>query len=83
MAKKARKKSAVKAKKKKKSARPVSKKRRPAPKKKAPVAARKKKPARKGVIATIAGAASAVVDTLTEAERLHHTMEPHVSPDPE
>ena len=38
---------------------------------------------RKGVIAAIAGAARAVVSTLTDAERLHHKMEPHVSPDPE
>lgn len=37
----------------------------------------------KGVIAAIAGAARAVVSTLTDAERLHHKMEPHVSPDPE
>jgi hypothetical protein len=35
------------------------------------------------VIAAIAGAAHAVVSTLTDAERLHHKMEPHVSPDPE
>jgi hypothetical protein len=38
---------------------------------------------RKGVIATITGAAAAVVATLTDAEQLHHKLEPHVSPDPE
>jgi len=85
MAKKARKKSASKTKKKPAIAR---KKRKPAAKKTSRAAARKKaatpaKPQRKGIIAEIAAAAKAVVDTLTNAERLHHKMEPHVSREPE
>jgi len=77
MAKKTRKKSAAKKKKKSAAAR------RAASKRKAP--ARKKKPAakRKGIIGKIVGAATAVVDTLSSAESLHHKMEPHVSRDPE
>jgi hypothetical protein len=87
MAKKARKKSANKTKKKPAIAR---KKRKAAAKKTSKAAARKKaakptkaKPQRKGVIAGIVGAAKAVVDALTDAERLHHKMEPHVSREPE
>ncbi|HEY1473742.1 MAG TPA: hypothetical protein VGF53_06625 [Pseudolabrys sp.] len=80
MAKKSRKKSAAKGK--KKPAVVAKKKRKTAAKKKTARKA-KPKPKRKGVIATIVGAASAVVDTLTDAERLHHKLEPHVSPDPE
>ena len=87
MAKKARKKSASKTK--KKSA-VTKKKRKPTAKKTSRAAARKKaakpakaKPQRKGIIAEIAAAAKAVVDTLTNAERLHHKMEPHVSREPE
>jgi hypothetical protein len=82
MAKKTRKKPAAKkTKKKKKSG--ARKTRKAAVKRKAP--ARKKKPAakRKGILGKIVGAATAVVDTLTSAESLHHKMEPHVSPDPE
>jgi len=77
MAKKTRKKSAAKKKKKSAAARKAASKR------KAP--ARKKKPAakRKGIIGKIVGAATAVVDTLSSAESLHHKMEPHVSRDPE
>jgi hypothetical protein len=87
MAKKARKKSASKTKKKSAIAK---KKRKPAAKRTFKAAARKKAakptkatPQRKGVIAGIAGAAKAVVDALTDAERLHHKMEPHVSREPE
>jgi hypothetical protein len=87
MAKKARKKSASKTKKK---AAIAKKKRKAAAKKTSKAAARKKaarpakaKPQRKGVFAGIVGAAKAVVDTLTNAERLHHKMEPHVSREPE
>ena len=87
MAKKARKKSASKTK--KKSA-VTKKKRKPAAEKTSRAAARKKaakpakaKPQRKGIIAEITGAAKAVIDTLTNAERLHHKMEPHVSREPE
>ncbi len=85
MAKKARKKSASKTKKKPAIAK---KKRKAAAKKTSKAAARKKaakpaKPQRKGIIAGIAGAAKAVIDTLTNAERLHHKMEPHVSREPE
>ena len=88
MAKKARKKSASKTKKKKPAI--AKKKRKAAAKKTSKAAARKKaakptkaKPQRKGVVAGIVGAAKAVVDTLTDAERLHHKMEPHVSREPE
>ena len=83
MAKKARKKSAAKTKKKSKAAR---KKRKTVVRKKAKAAARKKaarKAKRKGVIRTIVADIRAVVDTLTDAERLHHKMEPHVSREPE
>jgi hypothetical protein len=87
MAKKARKKSANKTKKKPAIAK---KRRKGAVKKTSKAAARKKaakpakaKPQHKGVIAGIAGVAKAVVDTLTDAERLHHKMEPHVSREPE
>jgi hypothetical protein len=91
MAKKARKKSTSKTK--KKRAAPARKKRKAAAKRRAKPA--RKKAARKakvrskakakpkGVFAKIAGAAEAVLDTLTEAERLHHKMEPHVSREPE
>jgi hypothetical protein len=81
MAKKARKKSSPKRKKKK--AAPARRKRKAAIKKRK--AARRAKPApkRKGIIGTIVGAASAVVDTLADAERTHRKLEPHVPPDPE
>ncbi len=75
MAKKRRKKPAAKAK--KKSA--VARKRRKTVKRKAGSRPAK----RKGVIASIVGAAEAVADTLADAERLHHKLEPHVPPDPE
>jgi len=94
MAKKARKKSASKAR--KKRAAPARKKRKAAAKRRAKPAARKKAarkarakskpkavPERKGVFAKIAGAAGAVLDTLTEAERLHQKLEPHVPREPE
>ena len=89
MAKKSRKKSAAKAK--KKPAAAAKKKSKTVAKKKSKVvakrkAARKAKPKskpRKGVLAQIAGAAKAVVDTLTDAEQMHHKMEPHVSREPE
>jgi hypothetical protein len=84
MARKARKKSAAKAK--KKSTAAVRKKRKTVTKKKAKTAARKK-PARKakpkGVIATIVADVKAVVDTLTDAERLHRKLEPRGSPESE
>jgi hypothetical protein len=83
MAKKKRKKSAAKTKRKSTGAR---KKRRTVVRKKSKVvvrkkAARKAKP--KGVVSRIVGAAAAVVDTLGEAERLHHKLEPRVPPDQE
>lgn len=83
MAKKTRKKPAAKKTKKKKKSAGARKTRKAAVKRKAP--ARKKMPAakRKGIISKIVGAATAVVDTLTSAESLHHKMEPHVSRDPE
>jgi hypothetical protein len=83
MAKKKRKKSAAKTKKK---STPARNKHKTVVRKKAKAAVRKK-PARKakprGVVGTIVADVKAVIDTLTEAERLHHKMEPHVPPDPE
>jgi hypothetical protein len=81
MAREARKKSASKAKKK-----PTT-----VAKKKKPKVAAKKKPARKakfktkpkGVIGTIVADIEAVVDTLTDAERLHRKLEPRGSPESE
>ena len=86
MARKTRKKSASKAKKKPTAV--SRKKRKPVAKKKFKTAARKKaarktKPKPKGVVATIVADIEAVVDTLTEAERLHRKLEPHVSREPE
>ena len=91
MAKKTRKKSAAKSKKGKKSRKKASvgarKRRKSAVKKTArkKAAPRKKRPHAKpkGFVAKIVGAATAVVDTLTDAERLHHKLEPHVPRDPE
>lgn len=82
MAKKARKKSAAKAKKKSKT---VAKKKSKAVAKRKVARKAKAKPKakRKGVFAQITGAAKAVVDTLADAEQLHHKMEPHVSREPE
>jgi len=84
MARKARKKSAAKAK--KRSTAAVRKKRKAVTKKKSRAAARRK-PARrakpKGVIAKIVTDVKAVVDTLTEAERLHKKLEPRGSPESE
>ena len=82
MARKARKKSASRAKKKRAA---VTKKKRKTAKNKQPrpparrKAARKAKP--KGMIAEIAGGFGAVMDTLTEAERLHHKLEPRPAQD--
>jgi hypothetical protein len=88
MARKARKKSAAKAK--KKSTAVSKKKRKTVAKKKFKLAARKTvarkaktKPKPKGVVATIVADIEAVVDTLTDAERLHRKLEPHVSREPE
>ena len=88
MARKVRKKSAAKAK--KKSTAVSKKKRRTVAKKKSKAAARKKavrktnpKPKPKGVIATLVADFKAAVDTLTDAERLHRKLEPHVSREPE
>ena len=88
MARKARKKSAAKAKKKPTAV--SKKKRKTVAKKKSKVAARKKaarkatpKPKPKGVIATLVADFKAAVDTLTDAERLHRKLEPHVSREPE
>jgi hypothetical protein len=85
MARKARKKSAAKAK--KKSTAVSKKKRKTVAKKKSKLAARKKvarkakiKPKPKGVVATIVADIKAVVDTLTDAERLHRKLEPPGSP---
>ena len=88
MARKARKKSAAKAK--KKPAAVTKKKRKTVAKNKSKAAARKK-PARKaksmakpkGVVATIVADFEAVVDTLTDAERLHRKLEPRGSPESE
>jgi hypothetical protein len=86
MARKARKKSAAKAKKKPTAV--SKKKRKTVAKKKSKAAARKKaarktKPKPKGVIATLVADFKAAVDTLTDAERLHRKLEPHVSREPE
>ena len=90
MARKARKKSAAKAK--KKPAAVSKKKRRTMTKRKSKVAARKKtarkakpktKPKPKGVVGTIVADFKAVVDTLTDAERLHRKLEPRGSPESE
>jgi hypothetical protein len=88
MARKARKKSAAKAKKKPTAV--SKKKRKTAARNKSKVAARKKtarkaksKAKPKGVGGTIIADIEAVVDTLTDAERLHRKLEPHVSREPE
>jgi folate-dependent phosphoribosylglycinamide formyltransferase PurN len=85
MARKARKKSAAKTKKKaKKKPIAVKTKKRKAVTNK--TAARKKvvrKAKPKGVIATVVGGFEAVVDTLTDAERLQQKLQPHVPSDPE
>lgn len=85
MAKKARKKS--KAKKRKKSTAPARKTRKSAVRRRAAKKVARRKPARKAkpktVVGRIVGAAEAVVETLSEAEQLHHKMEPRVSPDPQ
>jgi len=83
MAKKARKTS--KAKKRKKSTAPARKTRKAVVRKKAKVARKKPAPKAKpkSVVGRIVGAAEAVVETLSEAEQLHHKMEPHVPPEPE
>ena len=84
MARKARKKSTSKAK--KKSAAIAKKKRKTAAKNKSKIAARKQaarkpKTKPKGVVATIVADFEAVVDTLSEAERLHRKLEPRGSPE--
>jgi hypothetical protein len=43
----------------------------------------KTKPKPKGLIATLVADFKAAVDTLTDAERLHRKLEPHVSREPE
>ena len=84
MARKARKKSTAKTR--KKSAAVARKKRKTLTKKKSKIAAGKKaareaKP--KGVVATIVADVEAVMDTLSEAERLHRKLEPRGSPESE
>jgi hypothetical protein len=86
MARKARKKSASKAKRKPSAV--SKKKRKTVAKNKSKVAARKKpgrqaKAKPKGVVATIVADVEAVMDTLTEAERLHRKLEPRGSPESE
>ena len=92
MARKTRKKSAAKAKKKPAAVTKKKRKtkRKTAAKNKSKPAARKKparkakpktKPKPKGVIAKIVADFKAVVDTLTDAERLHHKLEPRGSPE--
>jgi hypothetical protein len=88
MARKARKKSAAKAKRKPSAL--SKKKRKTVAKKKSKVTARKRtarkaktKSKPKGVVGTIVADIEAVVDTLTNAERLHRKLEPHVSREPE
>jgi hypothetical protein len=88
MAKNARKKPAAKAKKKaaKKAAPVIRKKRKVAAKKKPKVAASKQpaeKAKRRGVVAAFVADVKAVVDTLTDAERLHRKLEPRGSPESE
>ncbi len=86
MAKKARKKSAAKTRKKakKKPAASARKKRKTVAKRKSKRAAGKKAARKsKGIIAEIVGRLGAVVDTLTDAERLHRKLEPRVSNEPE
>ncbi len=86
MAKKMRKKSAAKTKKKSTGAR---KRHKTVVQKNSKLAARKKaarnKTARKakprGVVGTIVADVKAIVDTLADAERLHHKLEPHVPSD--
>ncbi len=81
MAKKMRKKSAAKTKKKSTGAR---KRRKTVGRKKSKLAARKKaarKAKPRGVVGTIVADVKAVVDTLADAERLHHKLEPHVPSD--
>jgi hypothetical protein len=84
MATKARKKRAAKAKKKRMMA--ARKKRKAAVKTKPRTAARKKaarKAKSKGVIAEIAGGFDAVMETLSEAQRLRRKLEPRMAADPE
>lgn len=38
---------------------------------------------RRSIVQRIEGAVSAVFDTLTDAERLHHKLDPGISPEPE
>jgi hypothetical protein len=84
MARKARKKFASKAKRKPSAV--STKKHKTVAKNKSKVAARKK-PGRqakaKGVVAAIVADVEAVMDTLTEAERLHRKLEPRGSPESE
>jgi hypothetical protein len=95
MAKKVRKKAASKATKKsralpKKKGAVTKKKRKAAAKKKSKPIAKKKltrkkirKPPPESLRDEVAGAFTAVVDTLTDAERLHHKLDPGVSREPE
>jgi hypothetical protein len=90
MAKKARKKPASKAAKKskgfKKKGAMSKKKRKAAAKKKSKPVAKKRlgsKPPPKSFPGKVAGAFTALADTLTDAERLHHKLDPGVSREPE
>lgn len=88
MAKKTRRKSAAKGKKSRKKASSGARNKRKTAAKRAAkkkVRARKRKPAAKpkGIVGRIVGAATALVSTLTDAERLHQKLEPHVSREPE
>ncbi len=91
MAKKARKKKAVKAKKKSATKKKVAKKatkakRKTIAKRKSKSAAKKQSaspPKPRGILAKIVAEFEAVIDTLADAERLHRKMEPKISREPE
>ncbi|MGH6726853.1 MAG: hypothetical protein ACREB8_09960 [Pseudolabrys sp.] len=86
MARKTRKKFAAKTgkKRKKTSAAAAEKTRKTPPARKSRRAAKKKSPVKpKGIIAKFVDEFKAVIDTLTDAERLHQKLEPRVSREPE
>ena len=79
MARKARAKSVAKAEKKRTASKAA--KRKAVAKKRAKPARRKSAP--KGLLAELSGGFEAVIDTLSEAERLRHKLEPRMAADPE
>ncbi len=58
-------------------------KRKEAASKRSKAARKKSAPRAKGVFAEITGGLTAVIDTLSEAERLLHKLEPRMAADPE